>query len=825
MAFSSNDPQVTQAFEGLDTQTQTQFGGISGFQTAVQGQLDTGINLDVAIGGVLTSGPAPASVTAPAIPVDPTPAPPIQTTDDTRDDINTQEQEITAAEQDVASTLEQQLLEALQQASAPVEQPGPSEFEQLLEAEQARRAAALTTQESQIEQQTQFAISQQQEAGKRASGALKAALARTGALTATPEISAGVQASQERKNLNAINALTFQSQQLLQQARDAQAAGDFQLAALRLQDAQQAKAEIQQLQQQSLQNILAVSGEVRAIQGTEREVEAQKLAIEQQERSDFFQQLELVPDLIGTFDADERAALEQKFGLQPEFFDLFEKAQVIEAVTPGQKEIQKLALDAIQGGATEEDLLQILGSESVNEAIIRASEFLTITAQKAQEFLSRDDALKLGVPFGTTVGEAKAMNLTPKKEEELLGNLTEQQIGILERLQVRVLKDPDIKEFIEIRNGFERVNTGANRNDSVGDLALVNGYARMLDPGGVVRPSEFKTVEEAQGFFQQLLNTKDKIFEGDRLTEKMRATFADGAKDLYNDRLDDHQKAIDFYTNFADTFEIPTELVLRDFGSDALTSNTEAQFRNLIGDARGSGIDDSTILDSLSLTDPSIGLFIDNLKSDGITDETELLDILRDNIANFNTDLGTSQKGSEVNPSSIDTQELKSEVRSLTNGEAFLQAFGDGKGIITGIDGSSAWKPGLDFVLAGGKGAAVPSPVSGTIIKVVSNFSNPNNVPLSRSTGKSQNSGFGNQVKIRLADGSEIWISHLDTVENLRVGSTISQGTLIGTQGNTGLTLGNTGVHLDITMTKPNKDFFAAREVAGLLGDSRVSFA
>lgn len=146
-----------------------------------------------------------------------------------------------------------------------------------------------------------------------------------------------------------------------------------------------------------------------------------------------------------------------------------------------------------------------------------------------------------------------------------------------------------------------------------------------------------------------------------------------------------------------------------------------------------------------------------------------------------------------------------------------------GKGTATGIEsGSSAWKWGYDFVLDGGRGAKLTSPFSGTIIKVINAFSNKTGKPLSRTIGKKQNSGFGNQVKVRLSDGSEVWFSHLDSVANLREGSRISKGDFLGKQGNTGITLGRTGVHLDITGKKPDGSYYTSKEVASLLNTRRV---
>lgn len=163
--------------------------------------------------------------------------------------------------------------------------------------------------------------------------------------------------------------------------------------------------------------------------------------------------------------------------------------------------------------------------------------------------------------------------------------------------------------------------------------------------------------------------------------------------------------------------------------------------------------------------------------------------------------------------------DLSKSLKGLSNGSTDLASIGSG--VVTGIDGSPLWKHGLDFQQTGLKNAVVPSPFSGEVIKVVKNFINPNNSPLSKSEGKSQNEGFGNQVKIRLDDGREVWISHLTDV-TAQEGMRIAKGTPMGTQGNTGSTLGRTGIHLDITMKKPDGSFYAPREVAFFMGDNRI---
>lgn len=123
-----------------------------------------------------------------------------------------------------------------------------------------------------------------------------------------------------------------------------------------------------------------------------------------------------------------------------------------------------------------------------------------------------------------------------------------------------------------------------------------------------------------------------------------------------------------------------------------------------------------------------------------------------------------------------------------------------GSGIATGIvNGSKVWKPGLDLVLSGGKGAPVKAPFEGTII-----------------SAKKEN-GWGNSVKIKTADGRIVRLSHLNNI-NVKPGQKITAGTVVGGQGNTGTTYGKTGIHVDVTVYKPDGKPMTSQEVAALLG-------
>ena len=177
--------------------------------------------------------------------------------------------------------------------------------------------------------------------------------------------------------------------------------------------------------------------------------------------------------------------------------------------------------------------------------------------------------------------------------------------------------------------------------------------------------------------------------------------------------------------------------------------------------------------DSLGITNGSFEEAVD----------TYGIEAVKKNLQGFNKDLSMSQKGTDV-----------SGIKDFTRVSTVI-----GDGTATGIEsGSKFWKPGYDFVLDGGKNADVKSPFSGTIVDA----------------GK--NGDWGNTVKVKMDNGEMIRLSHLDNIR-VKKGQRIPAGTIIGKQGNSGKTYGKTGIHVDITMYKPNGGYYTSQEVASRL--------
>lgn len=85
--------------------------------------------------------------------------------------------------------------------------------------------------------------------------------------------------------------------------------------------------------------------------------------------------------------------------------------------------------------------------------------------------------------------------------------------------------------FKDVRDAYQRVES--SQDNAVGDLSLIFGYMKMLDPGSVVREGEFANASNAAGVDDRVRNLYNRLISGERLTAGQRASFKGQAKTLF----------------------------------------------------------------------------------------------------------------------------------------------------------------------------------------------------------------------------------------------------------------------------------------------------
>lgn len=133
------------------------------------------------------------------------------------------------------------------------------------------------------------------------------------------------------------------------------------------------------------------------------------------------------------------------------------------------------------------------------------------------------------------------------------------------------------KDFRIIRDSFERVKASAADPSPAGDLALIFNYMKILDPGSVVRESEFANAA-ATGAWGELLKAAGlKVIEGVRLSPKMRADFLNRAGRLSNAQQNTQKDLINRYTKLSNRFGLNPQDVITEVEGERPTIPTSLQ--------------------------------------------------------------------------------------------------------------------------------------------------------------------------------------------------------------------------------------------------------
>jgi hypothetical protein len=178
-----------------------------------------------------------------------------------------------------------------------------------------------------------------------------------------------------------------------------------------------------------------------------------------------------------------------------------------------------------------------LSSESIikeQEAKFAPDKFLTdlnltkqqIEQAKAAAANSRAAAAKSGAEAKRAEAEANQImsGIVPaEKRPELEGKMRKEY-------------NDQTKPYQEVKSAYGRVLS--SEDTAVGDLSLIFGYMKMLDPGSVVREGEFATAQNAAGVPERIMNIYNKVATGQRLSPSQRDSFKGQAKGLYSSALE-----------------------------------------------------------------------------------------------------------------------------------------------------------------------------------------------------------------------------------------------------------------------------------------------
>jgi len=159
--------------------------------------------------------------------------------------------------------------------------------------------------------------------------------------------------------------------------------------------------------------------------------------------------------------------------------------------------------------------------------------------------------------------ERQALGLRERQMlEQMRGSVSpEEAVKIEKELRGEVAKESG--EYKIVKSAFNKVREAAKNPSPANDVALLYGYMKLLDPGSVVRESEYATAENAGSVPTRVQNLYNKAINGEKLTAAQRKDFVDSAKGQYKSQVKSIKEVTSQYKKLAETYKVnPQNVVL-----------------------------------------------------------------------------------------------------------------------------------------------------------------------------------------------------------------------------------------------------------------------
>jgi len=138
-------------------------------------------------------------------------------------------------------------------------------------------------------------------------------------------------------------------------------------------------------------------------------------------------------------------------------------------------------------------------------------------------------------------------------------------------------------DFIKIRDAFKKVQRSGADPTAAGDLALIFNFMKILDPGSVVRESEFATAQNSGSVPSRIRAQYNKILRGERLDDIQRKDFVDRSKQLFEGQRTSQIALEKSFNTLATSQGMKPEDVVIDFVGEFRPTGTGEKTLNLSG--------------------------------------------------------------------------------------------------------------------------------------------------------------------------------------------------------------------------------------------------
>ena len=203
------------------------------------------------------------------------------------------------------------------------------------------------------------------------------------------------------------------------------------------------------------------------------------------------------------------------------------------AMMPGGTEaidaVNKIAIESREAGMHIEEVKKVQAETGLKDAQVQEA------IQKTEKLDAETQKLNLEMLAAGTPDPKQRFDMETKLNEKYTART---------------------KDFTASKSDYQKMKDSAKEDTGPGDVALIFSFMKMLDPGSVVRESEFAIAQNSGGLLESLVVSYAKAKDGDRLTSKQRSNFLVLAK-KYMTASSKHEAAVrGDLQNMVDDYEL-----------------------------------------------------------------------------------------------------------------------------------------------------------------------------------------------------------------------------------------------------------------------------
>jgi len=203
-------------------------------------------------------------------------------------------------------------------------------------------------------------------------------------------------------------------------------------------------------------------------------------------------------------------------------------------------------------------------ANAINRALQVGNIELADKLKKISESKEQPYILKPGdIRFGTDNKPVAQGGPDPARADKLFGNAE----------KLRDNFNSLTKDFRAVNDSYERIKSSASEPSAAGDLSLIFNYMKMLDPGSVVRESEFATAAATGSFGERIQGLVERATNGQRLAPEVRQDFVDRSNMLFGAMNRNYEQIRSQYGEIAVRSGINPKDVITDFRAPTLKNS------------------------------------------------------------------------------------------------------------------------------------------------------------------------------------------------------------------------------------------------------------